>query len=122
MATGEKVRHFSGHRDTVTCIAVAPFGRILASGSDDHSILLWNLTNRSRAEPHSPQSDRDGRVEISFKELASRNASKAYDAYWMLTEEGETAVRLLRQKLKPVVGLTADAIVKLIKQLEDEDF
>jgi WD40 repeat protein len=41
LATGRLVRKLEGHRATVKCVAFAPDGRTLASGSDDMSIRLW---------------------------------------------------------------------------------
>lgn len=40
-------RELVGHEDEVTCLAWSPDGRILASGSRDRSIRLWNLTTGS---------------------------------------------------------------------------
>jgi WD40 repeat protein len=31
-----------GHLDAVTCLAYAPYGRLLATGSDDRSVRLWD--------------------------------------------------------------------------------
>jgi WD40 repeat protein len=40
-ATGEEIHHFKGHRGPVRCLAFSPDGRMLASGSDDTTIMLW---------------------------------------------------------------------------------
>jgi WD40 repeat protein len=42
-ATGRKVHRFSGHRCPVCCLAFSPDGRMLASGSDDTTILVWEV-------------------------------------------------------------------------------
>jgi WD40 repeat protein len=34
-----------GHRDAVFCLALSPDGKTLASGSSDHTLKLWNVTN-----------------------------------------------------------------------------
>jgi WD40 repeat protein len=41
--TGEMIRKFSGHTATVKTFAISPDGKLLASGSEDHSIKLWEI-------------------------------------------------------------------------------
>jgi WD40 repeat protein len=52
--SGKLVREFKkfkekdfekGHRDAVFCLALGPDGKTLASGSNDHTIKLWNVAN-----------------------------------------------------------------------------
>ena len=43
------VRHFRGHKDTVTAVAFNPTIKQLASSSLDSSIMVWNLKQTVRA-------------------------------------------------------------------------
>jgi WD40 repeat protein len=43
-ATGKRVGRPAGHDGTVTCIAYAACGRVLASGSIDRTVRLWDAT------------------------------------------------------------------------------
>jgi WD40 repeat protein len=53
-SSGKLVREFKkfkekdfekGHRDAVFCLALSPDGKTLASGSSDHTLKLWSLTD-----------------------------------------------------------------------------
>ena len=41
---GRMIQRFRGHTDAVYCATLAPSGRWLASGSYDHSVILWDVT------------------------------------------------------------------------------
>lgn len=46
--TGQKVRRFRGHKGIVNCVACTRSGRpLIASGSDDGRVLLWDLDERN---------------------------------------------------------------------------
>ena len=56
LKTGERVQRFAGHKSIVTCLAFSPDGKLLASGSKDRTIRLWdvgrigNIGNPSREQ------------------------------------------------------------------------
>src|SRR5204862_5509175 len=39
---GEQLKTLSEHSNSVNCLAYSPNGTILASGSSDHAVRLWN--------------------------------------------------------------------------------
>jgi len=43
LATGEELKTFSGHSDSVNAVAVTPNGKKVISGSGDKTLRLWNL-------------------------------------------------------------------------------
>jgi WD40 repeat protein len=42
IATGKEVRRFLGHTDAVTAAVFSPNGKLILSGSADHSLILWD--------------------------------------------------------------------------------
>ncbi len=44
-ATGEERRDLAGHNDSVRCLAFAPDGKQLASGSADRSVIFWDIAS-----------------------------------------------------------------------------
>ena len=41
LADGSQLPSLQGHLKTATCLAVSADGRMLASGSDDNTVILW---------------------------------------------------------------------------------
>jgi WD40 repeat protein len=48
VASGREVAVLTGHTKCVACLAFTPDGKTLASGSDDGTVILWDLTARCR--------------------------------------------------------------------------
>jgi WD40 repeat protein len=44
LASGKERARFQGHQEWVWSLAFSPTGRLLASGSLDHTALVWDVT------------------------------------------------------------------------------
>ncbi len=121
-ATGRLLRRFEGHHSCVGSVAFSPDGLTVASGAGDSTILLWDITGRRtdgrwHVKPLTPR-----QLEPCWTALADTDAAKAYDAVWTLVAAPEQAVPFLQKHLLPVPRFEAKAVVRLIADLDSEDF
>jgi hypothetical protein len=114
---GRELRSFTGHGGTVTALAFAAGGKLL-SVSEDGTALVWDTSD---LRPNAP--DRTDKIdaEAAWAGLAEEDAAKAYETITRLGES-PAALRLLRDRLKPVDAADAKRIERLIVQLDDDEF
>ncbi len=121
LASGKVRAEFTGHRGSITALAFAPDTRTLATGSDDTTVLLWDLVGRLGQTPDT---------KLTAKELASLwdeldgDAVKAHQAMVRLTAAGAATVALLRKQVPPAAGKSLDAkeIDRLVTDLDSDSF
>jgi hypothetical protein len=124
LASGQVRARFAGHRGGVTALAFSPDSRLLASGGDDTTILLWDVTGRT-----GPASRRKGKPapdEIAglWADLDSAAAVKAHRAMARLLAVPAETLTLFRKELKPATGkaLSEKEVQRLIGQLANDSF
>jgi WD40 repeat protein len=116
------LRHFDGHRNRVYSLAFSPDGRRLASASSDTTVLVWDVSELAtrRRPPGKPLTAAD--LEALWRDLASGDAARAYQAILRLADDPAHSVPFLAQRLRPVPQVTADRIARLVAELDDARF
>jgi hypothetical protein len=117
VATGKELRTFTGHRGEIRSLAFSQDGRRLASGSNDSTVLVWDLV---AATPGQDLNDKA--LAGLWSDLAGDDAKAAYAAAWRMTLAPRATLPLLRQKVRPVPEPDAKKIGQYIKDLDSESF
>ena len=119
LASGAVRAEFSGHDGPVSSLALSADGRVLASGSNDTTVILWDLTGLKQRSP--------GRLSVQDAEalgleLGDEDARQAYQVMWRMAAAPRESVTVLAGKLKPETDPNASDIARLIGQMDDARF
>jgi len=117
--SGQKLRSIDSGLSSVQSLAFAPDGRTLASGGEDSSIVLWDLTGQHKAGKRlaPPRAD----LYVLWTDLV-KDAAKAHTALWTMVLVPEKSTLFLKDRLKPVAPVPAKQIAKLIADLDSDKF
>ncbi len=74
-----------GHKDSVWSVAFTPDGDILVTGSDDGTVILWDVTDRANPRPRGTLTGHtSGVVSVAFTPNGHTLATGSYDGMAML--------------------------------------
>lgn len=115
-----ELARLKGHEGSIFTLDFSPDGNILASGSVDTTILLWDLSPFRVKLP--PTHTDDKTLARLWAQLEGREAAKPYQALWTLAGAGDAAVAFLDHRLRPVPASDSARLRRLLAGLEDNDF
>ncbi len=121
-ATGKKVAELPGHGGWVNALLFAPDGRRLFSGSDDGSILVWDI-RWPHVRPRRTRGDLTGeQLGRAWNHLASADVAQAFRSLSDLLADPRHAVPFLREHIPKPPPLDPQRIARWIAELDSDDF
>jgi WD40 repeat protein len=119
-ATGNERWHFGKHRYSVRSGAFSRDGKLLATGSDDTTILIWDLAAAAGMPRQSPLSAKA--LDALWDALSGDDATKAFQAIHRFATAPEQTLPFLREHLKPVLAPDRKRVRQLVDMLDSDDF
>jgi WD40 repeat protein len=122
LASGKERRRFGGDCGQVLAVTFSPTGQSVASGHKDGAAFVWDVTSRpsDRRPVQAALSPKD--LESRWNELASDDASTAYQAICTLVRYPKQAVPLLSERLPSAAAADGQRIARLLVDLDSDTF
>jgi WD40 repeat protein len=116
VATGRERCLFRPDNGAVSSLCFGSRGAILASGSEDTTVLLWDVWG-SRSLPPAPSP-----FETMWQALGDIDAEPGFLAMQGWRQTGAGGIRQLQARLRPVAALDPKLVSRLLTDLDSEDF
>jgi RNA polymerase sigma factor (sigma-70 family) len=118
--SGQETSRLHGHESLARSLAFSPNGSKLASGQEDSTALVWDVSTARRELPSRNLTAKDlGHLWTALKEAG---APKAHAALWTLVAAPDKAVPFLKEHLRPAPRVAAERLHRMIADLDAEEF
>jgi WD40 repeat protein len=91
-----KERQLVGHQGWICAVSFSPYGTLLATASGDHTVLIWDLSEKRVPVRHSTETLRQ-----LWADLDHTDPARAYRAIWSLADAAEQSPTFLRDCIQP---------------------
>jgi hypothetical protein len=103
-------------------LAYSPDGRLLAQGSDDITVVLWDAAGlRAKGRPR-PTELAPKELQTLWADLASDKADVAYQAIGKLAAGQKDSVPFIQKQLRPVAPADARTVARFVADLDSDRF
>lgn len=120
--TGKPICRMQGHTEGVRCVAFSANGKLLATASDDKSVVVWDVTPITKAQNGNAMGAPLEDLQSVWMNLTGDNATVAFDTILALSASPKHTLPFLSSKLRPVPGVEKTTVEKILKDLDSDDF
>jgi hypothetical protein len=120
LLTGKERLQVQGMKEGIFALAFSPDSQTLASAGNDSTILLWDLTLRPPKAPKLPPTLMPSQLETYWKDLASPEAPRSYQALWGLALSAKQTVSFVKGKLRLLVPVDRQRVASLLTELSHD--
>jgi hypothetical protein len=120
LASGTKIQDFDDGNAAkiVTALSFSPDGRYLASTSGGDFASIWDLSDVINMKGFSSSTD----ASELWGALGLEDGLIAQQAIWSLVKRKEEAVKLIKQRLRPIQSISSAESLNLLQRLESHRF
>jgi WD40 repeat protein len=122
VVSGQERHRFAGHRAEITTIAFSSDGKRMVTGSMDTTALVWDLFGQSSSQSGASPELTPEQAEALWADLASVEATRAFDAIGVLLSSPKQTLSLLRRRLHPAQPVPTKQIDHWVADLDNPKF